>query len=87
MPHVVPLSDEALTILEEHPAAEGRDLVFGIGAGGFSGWSKAKSELDARIAQARKCRGQEPCHPGPCTICGAHLLRTLASAASRSPML
>jgi hypothetical protein len=27
--------------------------VFGRGAGGFSGWSKAKAELDARIAEMR----------------------------------
>ena len=38
---------------------EERDLVFGRGAGGFSGWSKAKSELDARIAEARAYAGVE----------------------------
>jgi len=31
--------------------------VVGLGAGGFSGWSKAKSELDERIAKARRQGG------------------------------
>jgi integrase len=50
--HIVPLSVEALTIIEDIPRREGRDLLFGRGAGGFSGWSKAKAELDGRIAAA-----------------------------------
>lgn len=50
--HIVPLGDEALAILRGIKHDEGRDLVFGKGAGGFSGWSKAKHELDARIAAA-----------------------------------
>ncbi len=52
-PHVVPLCDEALCILRAVPRRDGRALLFGVGAGGFSGWSKAKAELDARIAKAR----------------------------------
>jgi integrase len=51
--HIVPLSDEVLAILSGVEREEGRDLVFGRGAGGFSGWSKAKGELDARISKAR----------------------------------
>ncbi len=47
-PHVVPLSDLVLSIIAEIPARDGRDLVFGEGAGGFSGWSKAKAALDRR---------------------------------------
>jgi len=31
--------------------------VFGRGVGGYSGWSKSKEELDARIAAARKEAG------------------------------
>ena len=54
-PHIVPLSDTALSLLPR--AQAGRDLVFGRGAGGFSGWSKAKGELDARIAAHRKRSG------------------------------
>jgi integrase len=58
--HIVPLSDEALVILRGVPRRKGRDLVFGCGAGGFSGWSKAKAELDAGIAAARKDAGLRP---------------------------
>jgi integrase len=54
-PHIVPLSDAAKSIIG---AALGRDakrqLVFGTGVGGFTGWSKAKRELDERIADARR---------------------------------
>jgi integrase len=57
--HLVPLADEALEILADVAALCGRDLVFGRGAGGFSGWSKAKAELDARIKTAREERGEE----------------------------
>ena len=56
-PHVVPLGPQALAILKSTTQDNGRELVFGIGAGGFSGWSKAKEELDARIVAARKKAG------------------------------
>jgi integrase len=62
--HVVPLSDEALAILEGIAATDGRDLVFGMGAGGFSGWSKAKKELDERIAKARRQGDVKMAMPG-----------------------
>jgi integrase len=62
--HVVPLSDEALSILEGIAATDGRDLVFGLGVGGFSGWSKAKRDLNERIAQARKRAGVKTTMPG-----------------------
>jgi integrase len=52
-PHDVPLSAASLAVLERHPAREGRALVFGIGEGGFSGWSKGKAAMDARIAAGR----------------------------------
>jgi integrase len=52
-PHLVPLSDQVVEVLDSIDIAEERDLVFGRGAGGFSGWSKAKAELDARTAEAR----------------------------------
>lgn len=45
-PHDVPLSAAAAAILADHPRVIGRALVFGEGEGGFSGWSKAKAELD-----------------------------------------
>jgi hypothetical protein len=33
------------------PRDDGRDFVFGRGNGGFSGWSRAKSDLDARLGK------------------------------------
>jgi integrase len=52
LPHNVPLSDAALAILRSAPQRDGRALIFGDGAGGFQGWSKAKVALDNRVAQA-----------------------------------
>ncbi len=46
-----PLAFEVLRVV---PARDGRDLVFGSRAGPFSGWSKAKAELDARMVAAFK---------------------------------
>jgi len=48
-PHDVPLSPLALQIIATVPRRAGRDLIFGGRDNGFSGWSKAKAELDARI--------------------------------------
>jgi integrase len=48
-PHDVPLSDQSLAILASVQRRGGRDLVFGAGAGPFSGWSRAKVRLDARL--------------------------------------
>jgi integrase len=53
-PHLVPLNDEARGLIERLPRRQGRDLVFGAGTGGFGGWSKAKADLDQRIASADK---------------------------------
>jgi len=61
--HVVPLGDQAMAILEAVERREDREHVFGRGAGGFSGWSKAKAELDARIAAARKAAGLKKAMP------------------------
>lgn len=44
--HDVPLSTLALEVLEEQPRMAGRDLVFGEGEGGYSGWSRSKAALD-----------------------------------------
>jgi integrase len=57
--HVVPLSAPAVAILKAQPRRKlddgtERDLVFGIGDGGFSGWSDAKEKLNASIAEATK---------------------------------
>jgi len=53
--HELPLSDLAIGIFKAAIGREGRDerdLVFGDGEGGFSGWSKCKVSLDKRIAAA-----------------------------------
>jgi integrase len=46
------LSPQAVSILRALPKRDGRELVFGARNGGFSGWSKCKERLDARMAQA-----------------------------------
>jgi integrase len=45
----VPLSDRAIDVLNAIPERVGRDCVFGEGQGGFSGWSRAKKSLDAKL--------------------------------------
>ena len=47
--HLVPLSPAAESIISALPRRAGRDLVFGRGAGGFSGWSQCKRRLDDRL--------------------------------------
>jgi integrase len=54
--HLVPLAEPALDILRAQPRRANddgvlRDLVFGIGQRGFSGWSRCKERLDERIAR------------------------------------
>lgn len=50
--HVVPLSHAALAELKAQPKTNGRDLVFGEGEGGYSGWSRAKDTLD-KVAKVK----------------------------------
>jgi integrase len=45
--HTIPLSDPAAAILKARSRYEGRNLVFGTGQGGFSGWGHCKARLDA----------------------------------------
>lgn len=52
--HDVPLSADSVAILEAITRREKRDLVFGEGEGGFSGWSKAKEALDSKIGDTVK---------------------------------
>jgi integrase len=57
-PHLVPLGEPALELLSAvqrrmRDDGEPRDLAFGVGAAGFSGWSHGKSMLDVRIARRR----------------------------------
>jgi integrase len=42
--HSVPLTDVALAIVNDVPRRD-RDCVFGLGQGGFSGWSRSKADL------------------------------------------
>jgi integrase len=54
--HLIPLSESALAILRAQPKRTNSDgspqeHVFGAGAG-FQNWSRAKADLDARIAAA-----------------------------------
>ena len=50
-PHLVPLSDQALAIIQSASrSADGPDCLFGRDGHGFKNWSLAKSTLDARIA-------------------------------------
>ena len=46
--HVVPLCDAAMAIIESIPRRD-RELVFGIGRGGFGGWNKSKKALDTTL--------------------------------------
>lgn len=55
-PHDVPLAPAVLEILVAVPVREVRDLLFGEGVGGFSGFSKAKDVLDMRAGFAMPWR-------------------------------
>ncbi len=58
--HDVPLSSPALAVLARRPRREGRDFVFGSGAGSFQGWSNAKADLDAAmLAGLRGLHGEK----------------------------
>ena len=54
LPLDLALPSLALNVLQAVHAREGRDLVFGSRTGPFSGWSKAKAELDVRMLVALK---------------------------------
>lgn len=54
--HVVPLPKAALAVISEQPlrtdaSGRERDLIFGLGDGGYSGWSKSKAKLDETIEE------------------------------------
>jgi integrase len=52
--HEIPLSRQAVAILERQPKRKGRDFVFGIGKLGFSGWSDCKARLDQALLTVRR---------------------------------
>jgi integrase len=58
--HLIPLGTEALAIIESIPARLGRDLLFGEGERGFSGWSACKKRLDGRLSAGRAKGGKPP---------------------------
>ncbi|MBI4724746.1 MAG: site-specific integrase, partial [Rhodomicrobium sp.] len=60
LPQIVPLSDEALSIIRQVPARHDREHVFGDGHRGFQGWSRAKESFDARITTTRKELEKKP---------------------------
>jgi integrase len=47
--HVIPMSASVMAILQARPRRDDRDLVFGEGEGGFSGWGKPKERLDETL--------------------------------------
>jgi integrase len=62
-PHEVAITKPIRAILESQRQASngnGRELVFGRGAGGFQDFSGSKEELDQRITAAREARGLGP---------------------------
>ena len=65
-PHEIAITRPMRAILETQQRdsnGNGRDLVFGRGAGGFQDFSGSKNELDQRITAAREARGLGPMAP------------------------
>lgn len=52
--HQLPLSPPAKAIIERQLRRNVRDLIFGSGEGGFSGWSDCKERLDKAIQSKRR---------------------------------
>lgn len=60
-PHEIPISPTVRSLLQEQPKIEGRDLIFGKPGGGpFSGLSRCKERLDARIAELNNAQPIAP---------------------------
>jgi integrase len=58
-PHTIPLSKPALAIIADLPRIADSDLVFTTnGKSPISGWSKAKSELDEKLAEDKAARSK-----------------------------
>jgi integrase len=52
-PHEIPMAATVRSLLKAQPRSDGRELVFGEGAGPFSGLSRCKTALDQDIARLR----------------------------------
>lgn len=52
--HLIPLSDVGLALIAAIPVREGREYLFGDGARGFQGWSKAKARLDEKLPSLKE---------------------------------
>jgi integrase len=61
--HLVPMSDQAMAVLQEVIPIHGRNFVFGEGASGFQGWSRAKKALGEKITAERAGRRKNPIEP------------------------
>jgi integrase len=59
-PHEVPMSKTVRSLLAAQPRSDGRDFVFGEGAGPFSGQSHRKAALDRDMARAGSNAGSRP---------------------------
>jgi integrase len=81
LPHDVPLSSAALAIVEAVPKQKERDRIFGSREGAFSGWSKSKAALDARIgADINRRAGEAGEKPKPMPEWRLHdIRRTVAT--------
>lgn len=91
--HVVPLAAKAKEILDRQDKRvqeDGtiRDLIFGSGEGPFSGWSKAKRTLDARICRADcpKCQGTGFAQLQYRTSCGVGFQPATLPCPDRKPL-
>jgi integrase len=59
-PHEIPMAGQVRSLLEAHERVDGKELVFGKGAGPFSGFSRCKEVLDRRIAESNNGRALAP---------------------------
>jgi integrase len=63
--HKLPMSAPVVAILKKRERIAGRNLFFGVGERGYSGWSKAKERLDQRILDARRVKFGKTAQPMP----------------------
>jgi integrase len=59
-PHEIPMAGQVRSLLDTRERIDGRELVFGKGAGPFSGFAHGKAALDRRIAELNAGRALAP---------------------------